>query len=166
MRKLILLLLSLSLLWSACNRTAPQLNWEKFDPAHIDKNLSKKGGLYGYRIIIWQSGKGSFSRDTLDSYATGKHWVLASEGDKDQSSISWFNSAYQEVMKAVQPGRQQELPFSFDKGTVYTYTYITNTLLPGKSKIWKVYLWVSEDEDRMCVLPAPQFGYFIHIHRR
>jgi hypothetical protein len=146
--------------------TAPSLNWENFDPGHIDKKLSEKDGNDGYKIIIWQSAKGAFSKDTIDSYATGKHWVLANEGDRDEASISWFDSAYQEAMKAGQPDRESTPPFSFNKGTVYTYTFITSTWVLGKSKVWKVYLWVSEDEDRMCVLPAPQFGYFTHVRRR
>ena len=166
MKKLISLLMPVLLLWSACRTAGPPLNWDQSDATHIDKNLSLKGGDYGYRVIIWQSAKGTYSKDTVDNYATGKNWVRVNDGDKDNSSISWFNSTYQDAVHPGHPEGNPNLPFSFDNGTVYTYTYMTNTWMPGKKKIWKVYLWISEDEDRMCALPEPQFGYYIHQRRK
>lgn len=160
MKRLVLFSAVVMLLLQACTMKAPSLHWEQFDPGHIDKRLSRKNAHHRYLVIFWKNAKGSYTSDALNDFVQKKHWDPDNDGDKGQAAMDWFSDLYQRTTRSKGENKQADTTLSFDKGTLYVYTYITSTWIPGKSKITKSCIWVSADENNMCVLTLPGYAYF------
>jgi hypothetical protein len=158
-KPLIFLAAFLVLVWG-CNikigLDAPPLDWENFDPAHIDNTLSEKGALGSYRVIFWQSSPDSYTRARIVYYATSKGWTFTGEAQQDSSEMLFYHQAYRAIVDTVFKSQPKNKPAPAWFNTtciIYQFKYLHREQDRRKNKIYHSEVMVSSDGSKMCVYP-------------
>jgi hypothetical protein len=148
--------LSLYLLFaSACTMGARPVDWEDFDPIHIDNNLSEKGLLNGYRVIFWQNVKGSYSEGEIVNYAAGKGWTLEGTEKRDSTDLACYQDTYRVIVDTVfKSHKKRESPQWFKGGGIwYKFKFVQRASKKYPPKAYRSDVFVSADQSEMCVYP-------------
>ena len=142
---------------TACNihMGPPPLDWESFDPAHIDNKLSKKGPLGDFAIIFWQNTKGTYTARRLSDYAYSKGWrTLADTILMDSIGTRFYDLFVNSIVDTLsgKMNKHVEFPAWFKQGgRMYKFYFLRKT--NGKDSTYQSTVLVSRDESSACVYP-------------
>ena len=135
---------------------APPIDWEDFDPVHIDKKLSEKGTFDNYRVLFWQSSEGAYTPRRIVIYAAGKGWKFVGAKEQDSSDMILYHKAYRAIADTFFKSRPENksAPQWFNgTGVLYEFRYFLQVPNSRKVKLFQSEVLVSSDESKMCVYP-------------
>jgi hypothetical protein len=135
---------------------APSLDWDEFDPGHIDKTLSKKSPLGDYSVIFWQYTKGSYTRQKLANYVVGHHWMLVDSEKLDSASARLYEGIVVGIVNTLfNPVNKNHPPTDWFKSGVilYKFGFMRSSDKKAPPKWFHSEVLVSPDESKMSVYP-------------
>jgi len=142
----------LCLILLSCHKGAPVIFWGEFDPLHIDKVLSEKGPLDGYRVIFWQSNKGAYKPGNIDLFLADKGWKYAGMEKADTGEMKFIHKNFGLIADDVGGKRKRVWPSWFkDSCMVYEFVPVGTAVKSISLKTPMHHIFANPDASKLCV---------------